>query len=339
MTLKFAIAGMRHGHINDLIARVRERPDTKLVAVCEQDAATRAKLDPAALGAPVIDSRQRLWSDIECDVVGIGDYYGARGAIAIEASEHGKHVISDKPLCTSLAELDRIEKLARERRLRVGMQLDMRDRGSFRALRRHILEGAIGEVQAVSINGQHPLLYGTRAGWYFEPGKHGGTINDIGIHAIDGVQWFTGQKVAQINCARAWNIHLKDKPWFKDGGQFMLTLANGAGVLGDMSYLAPDTFGYGLPDYWRVMAWGTKGLITAGINLPHVTLWQNGAKVERQIAPEANNSGGYLEAFLADIRDKPLAGESDTASICASSRITLMIQEAADTGRANVGIP
>ena len=31
---------------------------------------------------------------------------------------------------------------------------------------------------------QHPLLYGTRAKWYFEEGKHGGSINDIGVHAV-----------------------------------------------------------------------------------------------------------------------------------------------------------
>ena len=317
MTLKVAIVGMRHGHINDLIKRVKERPDTRLVAVCESDGATRAKLDAAALGVPIIDSRHRLWSDVECDVVGIGDYYGARGAIAIEALEHGKHVISDKPLCTSLGELDRIDRLARDRHLCVGLQLDLRDRGSFRAMRTHIREGAVGEVQAISVDGQHPLLYGTRAGWYFEPGKHGGTINDIGIHAIDGIPWITGLGIAQINCARAWNTRLKDAPWFKDATHFMLTLTNGGGVLGDMSYLAPDSFGYSLPGYWRITVWGTNGVIVAGINMPHLMLWQNGAKAERQITPEPNKNGGYLDAFIRDINGTSAAGELDTAAVCA----------------------
>ena len=44
MPVKFVVVGLRHPHINDVVARLQERDDTELVAVCEEDAATREAL-------------------------------------------------------------------------------------------------------------------------------------------------------------------------------------------------------------------------------------------------------------------------------------------------------
>ena len=38
MKLKFAIAGLRHGHITALNEKVKKHPDCQLVAACEEDA-------------------------------------------------------------------------------------------------------------------------------------------------------------------------------------------------------------------------------------------------------------------------------------------------------------
>lgn len=336
--LKFAIIGVRHGHIHDVIKRVKTRGDTQLVGVCEEDAVAREKLNPSELGAPVFDSVARLFDEASCDVVGIGDYYGRRGALAIEALRRGKHVLSDKPLCTRLAEYDQIAALARSGRRCIGMQLDLRDHAVFRTMRALINGGEIGEVHALHFDAQHPLLHGTRPGWYFESGKHGGTINDIGIHAIDALPWLTGQAVAAVNCARNWNARLKTIPHFKDAAQFMLTLANGAGVLGDMSYFAPDSFGYASPFYWQITAWGEEGVIRAGINLPSVMLCKNGAKMAREVEPQGGTAGGYFEDFIAEVSGQPSGRERTTASVLDSTRRTLLIQAAADENRTHVAL-
>src|SRR5205814_8111328 len=110
--------------------------------------------------------------------------------------------------------LEEIEALGRERGLRVGCLLDMRGSGSIRTIRRLIGEGAIGEVHTVGFTAQHPLLYGSRPAWYFEPGMHGGTINDIGIHAFDAIPWMTGRTIASVACARVWNAKVRQHPQF-----------------------------------------------------------------------------------------------------------------------------
>ena len=99
-----------------------------------------------------------------------------------------------------MADLDRIEALAREKNLKVGCMLTMRDAAAFIGARNLIQAGRIGEVHAIAFGGQHPLLLGSRPGWYFEQGKHGGTITDIGIHAIDALPWVTGPPVGENQC-------------------------------------------------------------------------------------------------------------------------------------------
>ncbi len=198
------------------------------------------------------------------------------------------------------------------------------------------MQGEIGEIHAISFNGQHPLCYGTRASWYFEEGKHGGTLNDIGIHAVDYIPWATGMKFATINAARSWNAAIKEVPFFADGAQVMLTMENGCGVLGDVSYLTPDSFGYSLPQYWRMTFWGSNGMAEAGERIDGVLLYKNGSKEAQRIAPGESRVGGYLEDFLREIRGDTGGAELSTMQVIESARISLRIQEAADKGLCTV---
>lgn len=337
MSLKFVVVGFRHAHIYDVVNRLQERSDVELVAVCEEDAATREKLLADGKFEQVYSSYQQMLDEVECDAVAVGDYFVARGGRAIEALKRGKHVLSDKPFCTSLQELDEIEKLAAEKNLTLGCMLDVRSNGSLRRLRRLIAEGELGDIVAVSFGGQHPLNYGTRAEWFFEEGKHGGTINDIAIHAIDFVPWLTGLQFSQANAARNWNARLPQVPHFRDAAQMMLTLENGAGVLGDVSYCAPDSHGYTFPLYWRVTVWGDGGVAEFEYNSPGFTLYKNGEKESRVVEPDAAAPGEYLDAFLQGI-----GGATETAlttqEVLRSSRTSLLIQNAADENLTNVDL-
>jgi predicted dehydrogenase len=265
-----------------------------------------------------------------------GDYYGRRGSVLLEALKRGKHVISDKPVCTSLDELDRIEELSKNKHLAVGCQLDQRSSGIMVALRRVIRAGEIGEIHAISFGGQHPLNYGTRPGWYFEKGKHGGTINDIAVHAINTIPWLTGLRFVRIDAARNWNARLKEIPHFKDAAQIMLTMDNGCGVLGDVSYLLPDSFGYGHPFYWRFTFWGANGVIEALKD--GATIYRNGEKEPRVLQPDEKSNESYLESFLRDVQGKSLPDDLATAEVIKSARNALLAQQAADEALHDVAL-
>ena len=52
--------------------------------------------------------------------------------------------------------------------------------------------------------------------WYFEEGKHGGTINDIAIHGIDLLRFITGKEFTKVNFAKTWNAFADKEPEFKE---------------------------------------------------------------------------------------------------------------------------
>jgi len=327
--LSVAVMGFRHAHIYDLIERIETHPHLNLVAVCEEDEATRTQVEERNLCEKVFASYAEMLDSVSCDVIGVGDFYGKRGAIIIEALRRGKHVLSDKPICTSLEELNEIEKLVSQSNLSVGCQFDIRDNGSFRALRQVVAKGVLGDVRAVHFGGQHPLMRGSRAGWYFEKGMHGGTINDIAIHAFDFLPWITGLNFSTIHCARSWNAGLPDVPHFKNAAQMMMSLENGCGVTGDVSYFSPDSHGYTLPYYWRTTIWGANGVAETYFGAPGVMVFENGAE-PNFMPPEAGNPGGYLQHFIAEISGGQLEDHLTTRGVLRASRVALQAQQAAD---------
>jgi predicted dehydrogenase len=330
MKTRFAFAGFRHSHILDLLTGVEECPEAEVVACCEEDAAARESLAAAGRVKITHTDFAAMLRDVQAEVIAIGDYYARRGALAIAALQAGKHVLSDKPLCTTLDEQATIERIAQETGRSVFLQLDSRTYGAWITLREIIRAGEIGQVVTMRIDGQHPLLLGTRPGWYFEPGKHGGTINDIAIHAFDFVPWMTGHGWRRIVAARSWNAKARDFPHFQDSAQFLAELENGAGVMVDVSYLAPDQLGYTLPHYWRLTVHGTRGLAETHLLAKEVTVITDADTAPQQRPVAAPRTRQYLADFLNEIRGKGELAELRTADCLRASRLALEAQSGAD---------
>ncbi|MDI6829008.1 MAG: Gfo/Idh/MocA family oxidoreductase, partial [Armatimonadota bacterium] len=329
MAIRIAFVGFRHSHIYDLYSRANASDDFEVVAACEEDDETREQLAETMRARVTHHNFDKMLDEVECDAVAVGDYYGKRGSIIIKALESGKHVISDKPICTNLEELDKINMLSIEKQLKVGCMLDLRDKGQFIRVHDLIRSGEIGEVHSVIIYGQHPLLLGTRPAWYFEEGKHGGTINDIGIHAFDMIPWVTGLEWSQIVAARSWNAFATEVPHFLDAGQFMLKMSNDCGVIGDVSYFMPNSMGYTLDLYWRMTFFGRNGVIETSSNMKSVMLAKDGKNEPEMISPEKDNPGGYLKSFAEEITRGDTEGLS-TADVLRASYVALTTQRAGD---------
>lgn len=329
MKRKIAFAGFRHNHIFSLYARVAGHSELEICGACEEYAPARTRVKEAH---PEIDFNydclDAMIAGSGCDIVAVGDYYGRRGAIAIAALRQGKSVISDKPLCTSLGELEEIERLvaAAPGKLAVGCMLDLRTGSAVAAARNFIDSGRLGKIVQIQFTGQHPLLYGSRPEWYFEAGKHGGTINDIAIHGIDIVRRLTGSEVARILAARSRRALAPVD--FRDSGSLMLELDSGCCVLADVSYSAPDSQGYGLPSYWRFNIWGEGGMIEFNSLERCARAYLNGESALRLLEPPADPGPDYLDSFLNELDGRP--GELNTAEVIASSRSALRIQQVAD---------
>lgn len=322
---RVAFAGFEHSHMFGIYNDLSENSDFEIAGAWEQNEKT--KLTAQERGVIFTHNSFDELLGTDCDTVAIGAHYGARGELVIKALENGKNIISDKPLCTSLDEIEKIKALAEEKNLTVCVFLSLRQNPDILGAVTAIRNGVIGKVNNIIFEGEHPLNYGKRAAWYFEDGKHGGVINDIAVHGIDLVRLMTGSDIKTVDKAKEWNFFAAEEPNFKDSAQFMLTLESGAGVIADVSYSAPDAYGYDHPSYWHFRVFGSLGMIDFGENIDGVTLYPKAGEIKKiePVQPERDALSEFLAAVNGEIDNREY-----THNMLEAARQTLIIEKSAE---------
>lgn len=327
MKIKILFYGFRHSHIDRLYQKVANSSFSEIAGCVESnDEAGKSAQD--RLGATFSDVSYEQWLASDIDAVAVGTAYGERGDAIIKALSAGKHVIADKPICTSLEQLQKIRSLAEEKHLKIACMLDLRYLPQTLQAKEILASGELGEIRNLSFNGQHCLGYGSRPTWYFEKGMHGGTVNDLAIHGIDLVRMLTDMEITHVDAARVWNSYAYQHKDFRDSATFMARLENGAGVLADVSYSAPSQV-FSMPTYWEFRIWCERGLLTFCYAKDEITVYREGESEPIRISC-ASSETDYLDEFYREI-----SGDQNTMTenILRSTQATLQIQQVADEGQ------
>jgi predicted dehydrogenase len=101
----------------NLIRNFVSCPETKLVAVCDKDAARLAKVLAPYPGVDAVVDVKELLARKDIDAVAIATPVRTHAPFAIAALEAGKHVLVEKPLADSVADAERMVALAASRAL------------------------------------------------------------------------------------------------------------------------------------------------------------------------------------------------------------------------------
>ncbi|MEM9522471.1 MAG: Gfo/Idh/MocA family oxidoreductase [Pseudomonadota bacterium] len=256
---------------------------------------------------PRFDSRAELLSLSELDLAVIAAAPGDRAGLAVEAMEKGVDVMTDKPGCITLAQLDRIRAVA----ARTGRiwSVNFSERFEVPAVTRAAeltAEGAIGRVVQTIGLGPHRLNRATRPAWFFERSAHGGILCDIASHQIDQFLFFTGATEAEIVHAAVGNYANPGDPGFQDFGEIALQSPEGHGYI-RVDWYTPDalpTWGDG-----RLTILGTEGYIevrkyvdVGGAEGTDHLLLVNGTYCEKTTCPDAGLP--YFARLADDIRNR-----------------------------------
>ncbi|MDN3310918.1 Gfo/Idh/MocA family oxidoreductase [Microbacterium oryzae] len=140
----------------------------------------------------------------DIDVVDIVTPGHSHAEIAIAALEAGKHVLCEKPLANTVAEAERMTEAARsaaERGIVAMLGFTYRRVPALSLARDLVADGRIGRVQQVRSAYRQDWLVDPRAplSWRLEKEKAGaGALGDIGGHAVDLVQFLTGQRIERV---------------------------------------------------------------------------------------------------------------------------------------------
>ncbi|TCC27044.1 Gfo/Idh/MocA family protein [Kribbella speibonae] len=186
---RIAIAGAAHPHVAYATAEVDQVAEYELVAVADPSRDT-AERWAAPYDAKVFTDHQQMLREVEPDVAMVAGIYGDRGQVVVDALNAGCHVIADKPLCTTLEDLDAITEAADRTGRHVTLLLEKRYYPvTLAALG---IAEQLGTIHGVTSSGPHKLNRPTRPDWFFERARYGGLLNDLAVHDIDAALLFTG---------------------------------------------------------------------------------------------------------------------------------------------------
>jgi predicted dehydrogenase len=317
---------MGFNHFNGYL----DHPDVEVVAVADrrEDRRNHVKKTCEENNIKIYHEGIELIRNEPLDILSVAVPNNQHKELTIAGLEAGTHILCDKPLCTSLNELAEIRQLCQEKDLKVGIMLDLRDSPGICAAKELIDSGAAGEIRSMSFGGQHPLNYGTRPGWYFEAGKHGGTINDIAIHGLDAIEYLTGHRISGLHAARCWNSFAEKEPHFKDSAQLMFSLDNGASCIADVSYSSPDKFGFTLPLNWRFTFWCKNGVMDFCESQKQLVFYDNISGEKRVWEAQGSAHSDYLEIFWAELNG--ISETFGTAHLLNITQTALELQQLAD---------
>jgi xylose dehydrogenase (NAD/NADP) len=184
-------------HINRrLIPAIRSAERAELVAVASRDE-MRAKAYAADWGIPrALGSYEALLDDPEIDVVYISLPNKLHAEWAVRAAQAGKHVLCEKPLATTVADVDRIIGAARSSGVILVEAVMYLHHPLLARARQLVQEGAVGEVTLV--RGAFSFFLDRQDDVRWNPELDGGSLWDVGSYPVSFIRRMAGEPEAVL---------------------------------------------------------------------------------------------------------------------------------------------
>jgi predicted dehydrogenase len=195
--LRVGIVGLVHGHVHGFLGASLHSPEIQIVGIAEPDprllsqAATRYGFERALLFTDLEEMLQKVHPQA---VLVYTNTYDHRRVVEI-CSQHGVHVMMEKPLAVSLKDALAIEKAAHAGKIQVLVNYETSWYRSNHAAYDLVHEGALGDVRKVVIHDGHngPKEIGVEPeflGWLTDPQLNGGgALFDFGCYGADLMTW------------------------------------------------------------------------------------------------------------------------------------------------------
>lgn len=213
--------GVDHHH-RDPYFQIADRLPVDIVALCEPgEAYTAADIQPltdrpdevtsegvdtasVAERAEIFVEPEAMLDECDLDALWI-TYRNDRVPGIVEAAvERGVHVISEKPIARTAADLEPVARRAREAGVTVGATYFYRNNPIARALRRRVSDGLFGDVW--SVDGRFvgsKLDYRDTSHYIYDAGaSRGGALQWIGLHWVDLFMYVLDEPIDRV-CAQS----------------------------------------------------------------------------------------------------------------------------------------
>lgn len=204
--LRVAVAGVAHGHLNDVLSRM-DRGDFEVVGVYEKDDRMRQDNGFTRRGDKVpffADLGEMLDKTHPEAVVAYGPIYDHLEVVEA-CAPRGIHVMVEKPLAVNMKHAKRMAKLARQYGIQLLTNYETSWYSSNHEAYRMVKDGQIGDITRILVYDGHqgPIEIGCGKDfttWLTDPVMNGGgAITDFGCYGANIATWlFDGRKPLSV---------------------------------------------------------------------------------------------------------------------------------------------
>lgn len=206
-------------------------PGLRLHGVASRDAATRARIETER-GCRAYASFEEVLADPDVDLVVLATPNSTHCDLAIQALRAGKHVVTDKVMCLTLDECDRMIAASRESGRLLSVFQNRRWDGDFLTLKSLIADGKLGDPRWIEMAWQG---FGAWGGWRGQAVMGGGKLYDLGAHLIDQLVLLLPQTIERVYCRMHHDLPVTDT---ESQAMVVIEFAGGATAVCDASSLA-----------------------------------------------------------------------------------------------------
>lgn len=171
-------------------------PDLELCGVASRNPETRQRIVQER-GCHAYDSFESVIADPSVDLVVLATPNYTHADLAVRAMEAGKHVVTDKVMCLTLADCDRMIAAAQRQGVFLSVFQNRRWDGDFLTLRKLLDDGKLGDLRWLEMAWQG---FGRWGGWRGEASAGGGRLYDLGAHLIDQLVLLFPQAIESVYC-------------------------------------------------------------------------------------------------------------------------------------------
>jgi len=236
--------------------------NAELIAVMEINMELAEKIRAKYNAKRAYDSVDALLADPEIDAVYIASPVNYHKDQAIAAARAKKHILIEKPICMTVEDGEEVLRICKEEGVKIATGLMMRYHAYHQVMKQFVDEGKLGQL--TSIRGQFTCWYPDIPGAWrqIKSESGGGALVDLGVHAIDLIQYIAGSKakvVAGMSDTKVFNYEVDDQ------ASTLMELENGAYAYVDVNFNIPDAAAI-----CRLEFYGTRGSMRAEGTLSQV---------------------------------------------------------------------
>jgi predicted dehydrogenase len=167
-----------------VMAAFKETPEVQVTAIYDLDT-NRTQQIADQYGVAACTSYSELAAHPAVDVVYIATPPALHGPAAIEALQNGKHLFVDKPLATSMDEAAEIERLAKEKGLKVAVNYVLRFNPVYRLAVELGRSGLLGALRHMTLENDASDEKLPAPHWFWKPELSGTILVEHGVHFFD----------------------------------------------------------------------------------------------------------------------------------------------------------